>query len=99
MSSPRPTSSVYSDSFELDELLETLSDHLWKHDTHELQGLEKDRECIKSELTALREIRGCIYPAIMQMNKKIELLYAALADAKRAIEREKADWASNCTAF
>ncbi len=28
MSSPRPTSSVCSDSFELDELLETLSGHL-----------------------------------------------------------------------
>ncbi len=99
MSSPRPASSVYSDSIELDELLENLSDHLWKHDTHMLQSLERENKATKSELAALREIRGHMYPALMQMNKKIELIYAALADAKRSMEREKVYWISNCTAF
>ncbi len=64
-----------------------------------LQDLEKEREGIKGELAALREIGGYIYRAIMQMNKIFKLLYAALADAKRTMEREKAYWAFNCTAF
>ena len=99
MSFPRPASSVYSDSFELDELLENLSDHLWKHDTHMVPSLEEERKATKNELAALTEIREYMYPALLQMNKKIELIYAALADAKKLMEREKVNWISNCTAF
>ena len=99
MGSPRPASSVYSNSFELEELLESLSDQVWKQGTHVFLSLEKEREDIESELVQLRAIRGCIDAAMAQMNGRITQLYTALADARRSIQQERIYWVSNCTAF
>jgi hypothetical protein len=99
MGSPRQTSSVYSDSFELDELLENLSDQVWKQDSHVVLSLAKEKGDMESELAALREIRECVHAVIVQMNGKIAQLHVALNDAKRSIQRERVNWVSNCTAF
>lgn len=86
---PRPTSSVYSDTFELDNLLHRLS----------LEALQSEKESLNVKLALLREKRSKYNHAIYicrAVERELARMYEHTIDQGNA-ERNK--WFANCTAF
>jgi hypothetical protein len=96
MAAPRPSSSVYTDPFELDELFTAVSDG--QHEAA-IQSLVYERDSLRRDLTLAREIWSCIYKVLAgsaQIATKMSHVYK---NAQERVNQERGNWLANCTAF
>jgi hypothetical protein len=96
---PRPTSSIYSDPFELDDLLRRLSEQARSQGEYAIQVLTQENEAVKSELSYFRRSWAVIYELMTKVNDILRELKAVMAEMNATIEREQNKYKANCTAI
>lgn len=95
----RYSSSVYSDSFQLDDLLHKLSEQAWQQQIRTIQTLRDENLELHNELSQLRLLWGSIYRYMRQVNDIAGELNTVRKGAGRMIERRNMKWIVNCTAI
>jgi hypothetical protein len=93
----RPTSSVYSDAFELDELLDRVSEQAAAQKQYIIWALEEERDTVRRELEKERNRWASIYELMLEAADAGEKLALLHQDAERRVGREQNVWVSNCT--
>lgn len=95
----RPTSSVYSDQFQLDDLLDHLSGKVVSQSEHAFQTLLKENKEASAELNYFRSSWSAIYELMTEVNDILCQLTAVVDQLKARIEREQMKYKANCTAI
>lgn len=96
---PRPTSSVYSDSFPLDDLLERVTEQTKDQEQRTIRALLDDRERLTRELHSLRRCWDSLYQIIVASDKTAKVFSFRYDEARRRIKQEKNKWIANLTAI
>lgn len=98
-SGPRPASSVYSDQFELDELLHHLSEQTQVQRAFLVEALEKENKLLSFELIVERQVWESLYHCMVEIVEIADQLKVLQRDAERRILIRKQRWLANCTAI
>ena len=93
------TSSVYSESLQLDDLLQKLSEKTWQQQIRTLKALEEENRELDSKLSEVRRRWGYLYQMMQEVNIVAGQLGTIKNEGGRLMERQKAKWIVNCTAF
>lgn len=97
MSHQRPTSSVYSDSFELEKLVRKLSHQLEDQEQYDLLALTTERDLLLSQVSSLRhEVASMEHARTVSvaLARKVQRL---LRKTQSSVEIEEAKWVANRT--
>jgi glutaminase len=97
--SPRASSSVYSDTFELDDLLQRLSQQTWEQGDYTMHVLLEENEALNSELTAVRATWASIYEVMINASEIASHLQILAEEGETQMEKARRKWIANCTAF
>ncbi|KAL7940676.1 hypothetical protein V8C42DRAFT_336847 [Trichoderma barbatum] len=95
----RPTSSVYSDCFELEELVSKLSDEAEAQEVHAIEALENERDILCREVEARRVIWNCIYQMLVESADVAGKITALCKFAYGRIDKERNKWLANRNAI
>jgi hypothetical protein len=95
----RPSSSVYSDSFQLDDLLHRLSEQTWQQQIRTFQTLTDENRVLQSELSEVRQLWESIYGLMQGVNDIAGQLSVIKNGGDRTMDKLKLKWIANCTAF
>lgn len=95
----RPTSSVYSDCFELEELVSTLSNEADAQEIYAIEALENERDTLYREVEARRAIWNSIYQMLIESADVASKITALCKFAYDHIEKEKNKWLANRNAI
>ncbi|KAH8655615.1 hypothetical protein BX600DRAFT_440115 [Xylariales sp. PMI_506] len=94
-----PASSIYSDSFQLDDLLHRVSEQTWEKELRMFQALEDENKELQDELFRVQQSWESIYTMMEKVNKIAEQLNAIMMEGKSRIKKQKVNWIINCRAF
>lgn len=95
----RYSSSVYSDSFQLDDLLQRLSEQAWEQQIRTIQTLEDENRELHNRLSEVRQLWECIYRHMQEVNNIVGQLSTIRRGTGRMMDRQKMMWIVNCTAI
>lgn len=98
-SQERPTSSIYSDRFELDELVSRLSDEADAQELYAIQALQNERDALSREVEARRTIWNSIYQVLIESADVASKIAALCKYAYDLIGKERNKWLANRNAF
>lgn len=96
---PRRTSSVYSDTFELDDLLLRLTKQAEEQQDMVIDVLRQEAMALYRELRAMWQLREVIVGFVRELVDLIDQLEELLRKSRSYIEQRRADYLANCTAF
>jgi hypothetical protein len=99
MPNRRLASSVYSDSFELEGLLDKLPNIECGREQQAARELEAERDAMQEELDALRSAWTSIHRALKEAASTADVLTRIYNDAQRCMDVERKKWIANCTAI
>ena len=95
----RTTSSMYSDQFELDDLLCRLSEQVTNQGERAIQGLKQENRALGPEQDYFRRSWAAIYEMLTGVNDILNQLTITLAEMNEKIESEQNTYRTNCTAI
>jgi hypothetical protein len=95
----RYSSSVYSNSFQLDDLLQKLSEQAWQHEIRTLHALEEENRELQREVSEIRELWGSFYTLMQEVANIYEQLSIIRSGVRQMTDKQKLKWLVNCTAF
>nr|XP_036584423.1 uncharacterized protein CTRU02_05498 [Colletotrichum truncatum]KAF6793941.1 hypothetical protein CTRU02_05498 [Colletotrichum truncatum] len=99
MMEPRRTSSVYSDTFELEDLLLRLTKQAdEQHDTA-IAVLRQENLALYRELREVRQLCRVISGRVRELFDLTDQLQELLRATRSRLEQERASYLANCTAF
>jgi predicted ribosome quality control (RQC) complex YloA/Tae2 family protein len=90
---------VYSDSFQLEDLLQRLSEQARQQQTRTIQTLEDENRELRNKLSEVRQLWEAIYRDMQEVNNIAGQLSAIRKGAGRMMDRQKKMWIVNCTAI
>lgn len=96
---PSATSSVYSSSFPLDDLLHRLSEQTKDQEEHTIYALLEEREQLTEELRCLRRCWDSLYQLIVASDETARGLSFKMDKARKRIKQEENKWFANLTAI
>ncbi|KAH7029716.1 uncharacterized protein B0I36DRAFT_350543 [Microdochium trichocladiopsis] len=91
----RETSSIYSDSFELDYILEHLTTERQRQDSDILQALEAEYSHLSQTLIKVKDIWEITYSCMQQVTETLKRLAILQSEARGAIDSEALRWKSS----
>lgn len=95
----RPPSSVYSNQFQLDDLVDEISK--WTLDCQQeqlLQALSEQQQTLQMGLEAARDRWAEIHQVMLQAAETAFVLRKLVGDARGGARNEEQNWMVNCTA-
>jgi hypothetical protein len=96
---PRPASSIYSDEFQLDDLLRRLSERTSDQEVRTVQALLEEKEALERELETVQRVWALIYDIMVETNDTVGQLSTVVRYALSRMETERKNWLANCTAI
>ncbi|KAK5636037.1 hypothetical protein RRF57_011749 [Xylaria bambusicola] len=96
MTTPRPTSSFYSDDFEFQGLLQRLSQVTWEQEIRTIHTLEEEKRYWQQQLFKGHDEWSSIYDAV-QVRDVLVLMRRVLQENKIKGETERQKWMANST--
>ncbi|KXH60461.1 hypothetical protein CNYM01_14359 [Colletotrichum nymphaeae SA-01] len=96
---PRRTSSVYSDTFELDDLLLRLTKQADEQHDMVSDILQQENNALYRKLRAARQLWRFIVGLVHGIVELIDQLEELLTMARLRIQQGRANYLANCTAF
>ncbi|KAL4403352.1 hypothetical protein CABS03_15266 [Colletotrichum abscissum] len=99
MMEPRRTSSVYSDTFELDDLLLRLTKQADEQHDMVSDILQQENNALYRKLMAARQLWRFIVGLVHGIVELIDQLEELLTKARLRIQQGRANYLANCTAF
>lgn len=96
---PRRTSSVYSDTFELDDLLLRLTKQADEQHDMVSDILQQENNALYRKLRAARQLWRVIVGLVHGIVELIDQLEELLTKARLRIQQGRANYLANCTAF
>ncbi|UQC75185.1 uncharacterized protein CLUP02_01838 [Colletotrichum lupini] len=96
---PRRTSSVYSDTFELDDLLLRLTKQAEEEQDMVIDILWQEAMALYCELRTTRQLRGVIVGFVHELVDLVDQLEDLLRKSQSHMEQRRAKYLANCTTF
>ncbi|KAH6871055.1 hypothetical protein B0T10DRAFT_567485 [Thelonectria olida] len=96
---PRPASSVYSDSFQLQDLLHRLSEQTRSQRGYTAQALVEERDALRTELDSKRRLWQSARQLMARSSDMANRLLQLHGDAEGRILHEQCKWKANCVAI
>ncbi|GKT52031.1 uncharacterized protein ColSpa_12212 [Colletotrichum spaethianum] len=96
---PRRTSSVYSDTFELDDLLLRLTKQADEQYDTAIPLLLQENMILCRKLTATRRLWRTMLGLVRELFELADQLHELLRATRSTLERERISYLANCTAF
>ncbi|KAL0930257.1 uncharacterized protein CTRU02_214332 [Colletotrichum truncatum] len=96
---PRPTSSVYSDTFDLDDLLLRLTKQTDEQYDTVIPLLLQENKTLYSELMATRRLWRTLLSLVRDLVELADQLRELLKITRSELEHERRSYLANCTAF
>ncbi|KAL0929612.1 uncharacterized protein CTRU02_215511 [Colletotrichum truncatum] len=93
------TSSIYSDTFELDDLLCRISKQADDQNETTIRALYQERDFLQKNINVLQQSCRAAYKIINYLRQLVAQLEQLLDDASSLMAKEKNDYLANCTAF
>lgn len=93
------SSSIYSDSFQLDDLLQQLSKQTRQQNIRTCQTLEQENEELRNELSQTRQFWDHIYGLMQEVANISAQLRTIKNEGVRLMIKQKKNWLVNCTEF
>ena len=95
----RYSSSVYSDSFQLDDLLQKLSEQAFVQNAQICRILEAENKDLRNKLSQVQQVWCYIYKLMQEVNSVAGQLDTVQGEGYRLIDHQKIQWIVNCTEF
>ncbi|KAK2742898.1 hypothetical protein CKAH01_18440 [Colletotrichum kahawae] len=99
MMEPRRTSSVYSDTFELDDLLQRLTKQADEQYDTAIALLLQENMALQRELKAMRHFQRIMNSLVRDLAESTDKLGELLRTTRSRLEQRRASYLANCTAF
>ncbi|KAK0373213.1 hypothetical protein CLIM01_09426 [Colletotrichum limetticola] len=97
--SARQTSSIYSDIFELDDLLYRISKQADEQHGEAISSLEKEKGILKIEIAALQNFCGTVHDTLQRIGEQVTRLKQGLDKTVSSMKTDRIRYLANCTAF
>ncbi|KAI1358910.1 hypothetical protein F5Y08DRAFT_320784 [Xylaria arbuscula] len=97
MTTPRPTSSFYSDDFEFQGLVQRLSQVTWEQEIRTIDALEEEKNYWQQQLLRGHNEWSSIYDALVRVRDVLVLMRQVLQENKIKGETERRKWMANST--
>lgn len=88
---PRPASSIYSNSFELEDLVHRLSEQARFQEEYEIKALQIELDALKHQINDARSRWAFIYDIMMDSADLATKLSLICKDADAQVHRERND--------
>lgn len=88
---PRPTSSIYSDSFDLEDLVSRLSQQARSQAFYEIKALQDERDALQRQVEAERSAWVSVYQVILESSRVGTQLSLVCDDSQRQIDHERSE--------
>ncbi|KAI5465170.1 hypothetical protein BGZ63DRAFT_422122 [Mariannaea sp. PMI_226] len=95
----RQASSVYSDSFKLDDLLHRLSEQTKSQQDYTIQTLIEERDALREELDSKRRLWHSARQLLARTSDVARRLLQLHENATTRILQEQGKWKANCVAI
>lgn len=95
----RPTSSFYSDCFELEDLVNKLSDEADAQDLYAIEAMQNERNILYHELENKRTLWNEIYQVLIESADIAAKVNALCRFAQDQIRKEQNKWLANRNAI
>lgn len=95
----RPTSSFYSDCFELEDLVNKLSDEADAQDLYAIEALQNERHMLYQELENKRTLWNRLYQVLIECADTAAKINALCRFAQDNIKKEQNKWLANRNAI
>ena len=93
------SSSVYSDSLQLDGFLQTLSEEARQQEIRTFQTLEEENRQLQGELAEIQRLWEYMYQLMQEVTNISGQLRTIKNEGIRLMDKQKAKWIVNCTEF
>lgn len=97
--SARQTSSIYSDIFELDDLLYRISKQADEQHREAISSLEQEKSILKIEIAALKNSCETIHDTLQRIREQVTRLKQGLDKTMSSMKTDRINYLANCTAF
>ncbi|KAK2731760.1 hypothetical protein CKAH01_19053 [Colletotrichum kahawae] len=99
MMEPRRTSSVYSDTFKLDDILQRLTKQADDQYDTAIALLLRENIALQHELRAMRRIQKVMDSLVRDLAELMDQLAELLRTIRSRLAKGRASYLANCTAF
>lgn len=95
---PRPPSSVYSDQFQLEDLVEEISRWTFASQQEQvLLGLLEQQKTLQAGLETARNQWFAVNQVMLHAAETAFALHKLVGDARQGVKEEEQNWMVNCT--